>query len=148
MIQMLVKKELIAQIRKARDADCRWRKDVRLLGDKILPPIVLAYGKAGNVGSYWRERVGRRTRAVHVAEIQRVRKGKIMIQAQSELVIILAQGLRASKSIRPVVRLWEEGQDVLCNWINRSQLAVGNQNWLTGGEIKEGLGKLALPLIQ
>src|ERR1700674_1533153 len=145
---MLVKKELIAQIRKARDADGSWRKDVSLLGDKVLPSIVLAHRKAGNVGANGRERIGRGTSTVHVAEIQRVRMGKIMIQAQPELVIILAEGLRASKSIRPVVRLWEEGQDVFCNWINRSQLAVGNQNWLTGGEIKEGLGKLALPLIQ
>src|SRR5437899_11267819 len=145
---MLVKKELIAQIRKTRDGDGRWRKDVGLLSDKVLPPIVLAHRKAGNIGPYWRKRVGRRTSAVHVAEIQGVRMGKIMIQAQSELVIILGQGLGGSESICAVVWLWKEGQDVLRNWINRSQLAVGHQNRLTSGEVKERLRKLALPLIQ
>src|SRR6266403_4545230 len=100
---MLVKKELIAQIRKARDGDGRWRKDVSLLRDKILPPIVLAHRKAGYIRAYGRKRVRRRTTAIHVAEIQRVRVGQIMIQAHSELVIILAQGLRGDEAIWPVV---------------------------------------------
>src|SRR5882762_6452670 len=102
---MLVKQELIAQIRKARDADGRWRKDVGLLDDKVLPSIVLAHRKAGNVGAYWRKRVGGRTSAVHVAEIQRVRMGKIMIQAQSELVIILAKRPRGYECIQAAVWL-------------------------------------------
>src|SRR6266567_651649 len=54
---MLVKKELIAQIRKTRDGDGRWRKDVRLLSDKVLPPIILAHRKARNIGAYWRKRI-------------------------------------------------------------------------------------------
>ena len=90
MIQVLVEQESIAQKGKARDSDGGWRKDVRLLRDEILRPVILAHRKAGNIGADRRKRVRRRAGAEHVAEIQSVGTGKIMIQAHSELVVILA----------------------------------------------------------
>ncbi len=90
MIQVLVKQERIAEIRKARDPDGGWRKDVRLLSDEVLRSVILAHRETGNIGAHRRKGIRSRATAVHVAEIQGVCPGKIMIQAQAELVVILA----------------------------------------------------------
>ena len=90
MIQMLVEQELIAEIRKTRDSDDARRKNVSLLRHKILRAIIFAHGKTWNIGARRRKRIRRRTAAIHVTEIQRVRMRKIVIEAQSELVVILA----------------------------------------------------------
>src|ERR1700733_8848585 len=111
MIQVLVKKELIAQIRKAGNADGLWREDVRLLRDKVLRAVVLTNGKAGDICPNRRKRICRRPGAEHVTEIQRIRAGEIMIHAQAELVVVLAQSLRGSKSISSNVWKREKRQD-------------------------------------
>src|ERR1700686_559578 len=112
MIEALVKQERIAQIGKARDADDGWRKDVSLLRDKILRSIVFAHRKTGDVGARRRKGIGRRTAAIHVAEIQRVLMRKIVIEFHSELVGILAQGLRADESIFSLVRQRKKRRDI------------------------------------
>src|ERR1700722_9129392 len=107
---MLVQQELIPQERKARNPDEFWRKDMRLLRHKILRPIIFAHGKSGYIGAHRRQRIGRRPASVHVTKIQRIGVGKIVIQAQSELIVILHQSLRIDKSIRSMIRQREKRQ--------------------------------------
>src|ERR1700675_4762106 len=105
MVQVLVQKEYIAQEGKASDADGGWRKNVCLLRDKVLRPVVFSHGEPWDIGAHRRERICRRAAAVHVPEIQVVCCGQIMIQSDSELVVILDEGLSGDESIRP--RLWQ-----------------------------------------
>src|ERR1700722_1472617 len=112
MIQVLVQQKRVPQKRRARHADGIGGKDVSFLPDKVLRAIILAHGKAGHVGPHRRKRIGRWPAAVHVAEIQRVGAGKIMIEAHAELVVILAQGLGSDESIGAGVGQREKRKDV------------------------------------
>src|ERR1700727_1618788 len=107
---MLVEQERIAEKGKSRHPDRCWRKDVRFLSDKVLRPVVLAHRETRNIRSDWRKRICRRTTAVHVAEIQRIRPGKVMIQPHSELIVIRAQGLRGDESICSLIWQREKWQ--------------------------------------
>src|SRR5271156_6311644 len=111
VIQVLVELKRIPQIRKARDADYRWRKDVRLLRDKILGAVILAHRKARNIGAHRRKRIGGWTGAEHVAKIESVGTGKIVIEAQSELIVVLAESLRGDVSVFADVGQREKRQD-------------------------------------
>src|SRR5580658_2099339 len=121
MIQVLVQQKLVAQIRKARNGNGGWRKDVSILRDKVLRAIIFAHRKAGYVGAHGRKRIGCRAAAIHITEIQSVRARKIVIQAQSELIVILAKGLRGYESVCAVVGQGEKRQDIRRNWINGSE---------------------------
>ena len=108
------------EIRKARDADDVGRKDVRLLRDKILRAIILAHGKARDIRAHRRKRIRRRAAAEHVAEIQSVGAGKIMIEAHAELVVVLAQSLRGDESVFAGVWQRKKRQDIRRNRIDRA----------------------------
>src|SRR5208283_2894582 len=128
MIQVLVEQERIAEEGKARDADGAGRKDVRLLRDKVLCAVILSHWKAGDICPYRRKRIRCRSSAEHVAEIQRVGTGKIMIHAQSKLVVILAQGLRGDETIGSNVRQREKRQDIPRCRVDGGQLVVRDWN--------------------
>src|ERR1700734_4486412 len=108
MIQVFVEQESIAQEGKAGDADSGRGEDMRLLRDGILRPVVLSHGKTRNIGSDRRKRIRRGAGAEHVAKIQSVGTGKIMIQAHSELVIILDKSLRGVDPILSLIRQREK----------------------------------------
>src|SRR5580658_6279146 len=127
VIQVLVQQERIPQKGKARHADGGGRKDVRLLRHEILRAVILSHRKAGNIRSHRRKRIRSRAAAVHVTEIKRVTAGKIMVQPQSELVVILDQRLRGDESIFSNIGKREKRQDIRCRRINRGQLVV--RNW-------------------
>lgn len=90
MIQMFVQQKSIAEIRKACDADGGRREDVRLLRDKVLSAVILSHREARHVRPDRRKRIYCRSGAEHVAKIQCIRVGKVMIHAHAELVVILA----------------------------------------------------------
>ena len=130
MIQVLVEQERIAEKRKTGDPDGVGRKDVRLLRDKVLRSVILAHRETGDIGAHRRKGICGRTTAIHVAEIQGVCPGKIMIEPQTELVVIGAQGLRGDESIFPFVRQRKKGQDIRRNRVNgreKSQLVEGHR---------------------
>src|ERR1700675_2401277 len=115
MVQVLVQKEYIAQEGKASDADGGWRKNVCLLRDKVLRPVVFSHGEPWDIGAHRRERICRRAAAVHVPEIEVVCCGQIMIQTDSELVVILDERLSGDESIRPRLRQGKKRQHICPN---------------------------------
>src|SRR5271165_3569850 len=82
------------------------------LRHKVLGAIVLPHRETGHIRTCGRKRVRGGAAAVHVTEVESVGTRKIMIQAQSELVVILAEGLRGDESIFSNVGQREKRQDI------------------------------------
>ena len=78
---MLVEKKFIAQERKAQNADHCWREEVSFLGHEVLSAMVFSDRKPRHARSAGREWVEPGAVAEHVAQVQVVGGGKIMIQA-------------------------------------------------------------------
>lgn len=72
---------------------------MRFLRDEILRALVFAYGKAGNVGPGSRERVNRVSLRKHVAEIEDVARGEVVVNAEAELVVGLVESLRGAEAV-------------------------------------------------
>src|SRR5580698_1074042 len=118
MIQVLVKQERVAEIRESCDPDGGWRKDMSLLRDEVLRPVILTHREPGNVSSHRRKRIRRWTTAIHVTEIQSVGMREIVIEPQSELIVVLAEGLGRDESVFSYVWQREKRQDIGRNQIN------------------------------
>src|SRR5580658_6092927 len=121
MVEVLVEQESIAEIRKTRDRDGGGRKDVCLLCNEVLRPVILTHREAGYIRAHWRKRIRRRTTAIHVAKIQGVCPRKVMIQTQAELIIVRAQGLGGGESVCSDVWQREKRQQIRRNRINRRE---------------------------
>ncbi len=109
------------------------------LRDKILRTVILAHRKARNIGAHRRKRIGGWTGAEHVAEIESVGMGKIVIEAQSELIVVLAESLRGDVSVFADVRQREKRQDTARRGIDR-----GDDCRLVEGHRLAEIGELPL----
>lgn len=75
------------------------------LGDEILRALILSYRKARNAGAGSGDGIELVPIVEHVAEIQGVRRGEVMVKANSELVVVLSDDLRRGEEIQAAV--WE-----------------------------------------
>ena len=107
-----------------------WREGMGFLRHKILGAIIFVDGKSRNIRTRGREWISRRSGAEHVAEVQGVSSGQIVINPHPELVVGLAQRLRSGKCIRPEVRRrsGKKGKILLRDWIDRGQLVIRNRS--------------------
>ena len=81
-------------------------------GDKILRAMLFANGKAGNVGAGSGKRIDDIALAEHVAEIERVTRSEVVIQADAELVDCrLGSVLRGDRCVVAEVGQRIEGQE-------------------------------------
>src|SRR5580692_1558699 len=105
VIDGLVEEILVPQKRETRHPDERWQKRVRFLRHKVLGPLVFSNREAWHIRTGRGEWVNRIPLRKHVAEIQNVLRGQVMVYSHSKLVIVLIQRLRGAESIWPQARL-------------------------------------------
>lgn len=108
-------------------ADQGRRERVRLLGYKILRPLVHANRKSRDVCPIARKRVGLAALPEAVAEVQSVAVGEVMVNADAELVGIADERLSADVDEWAGIGERIIGQQILGNGIDERQLVVGNR---------------------
>src|SRR5208282_6858112 len=87
----------------------------------ILCAVILSHRKAGHIRAHRRKRIRRGATAVHITEIESVSAGKIMINTYTELIVILAQGLRGNEAVFPHVWQREKRQNIRRSRIDRCE---------------------------
>ena len=122
VIQMLVDQEFIAQEGEAQRSHKRGRKGVRLLRNEILRALILAHGEARNVCSSGGKWIGLATLAEAIAEIHLIMLREVLIEANTELILIRRQSLRADKGEWTGIGAWIKRQQILGEGIDEREL--------------------------
>ncbi len=126
MIEVLVKKKLVAQKGKARDVYDRRRKRVSQLGDEILGAMVFADREAGNSCARSGQRIEQSAVQEHITEAQSVAGGEIVVDAHSGLVLTVAQYLTDVIEIEHAVGIGGVGERVKPQHLLRGRVDAGN----------------------
>ena len=96
-----------------------------LLGDEVLRALLLPDGETGNAGSGSGNRVELIAVCEHIAEVQRIGTGEIVIETDAELVGILSNRLRRGEEILTAVRKREEAEETGGERIDVGELIAG-----------------------
>src|SRR5581483_2675955 len=138
MIEVLIEKKFVSQVRDARHSNNARRKRVRVLRNEILCAMVFSHWESRNARSGSREWIKSRFLAEHVAEIQCVGLRQVMVDAHSKLIRIVMQGLRGKESVRRRItagRRWKQAQQTLRQRIDEGELVI--RDWGARKDVKE-----------
>src|SRR6267142_5975739 len=109
---------------------------------KILRTMLLAHRKSRHVRSRSGQRIENISLAEAVPEIQHISRRQIVVQPQSELIVVRGFTLRGNEVVCAIVRLRIERQQILRNRIDERKLVERNR--LSGKFVDELVGRLVL----
>ena len=81
---------------------------MRLLGHEILGPVSFSDRKAGYAGSCWRKWIEARAVIDHVAEVQVVAGGQVVVDPESTLIRVVLFGFCRYEGVESTVWFWEK----------------------------------------
>src|SRR4051794_34644083 len=98
---------------------------MRFLGHEVVSAVIFKHRKTRNAGTRRGKWVEPRAIAEHVAEVQSVAGGKIMVDSDTELICAIPQSIGGVEYVRAVIRLRKQIQESLRNPLDRVRSVRG-----------------------